>query len=84
MKCKKILTDKLTAKDEREAVDKHKIPCLIPKGNIREGIVYDDAEAEEIYTVNIEAYVGINIIDVFLRPKILFKFVPHFVTYSGV
>ena len=50
----------LTAKDEREAKDKHKIPCLIPKGNMRQGIVYDDAETEEIYTTNIEAYVGIK------------------------
>lgn len=50
----------LTAKEEREAADKHKIPCLSPKGNIRDGIVYDDAEAEEIYTTNVEAYVGIK------------------------
>lgn len=50
----------LAAKDEREAADKHKIPCLIPKGNMRQGIVYDEAETEEIYTTNIEAYVGIK------------------------
>lgn len=50
----------LTAKDEREAKDKHKIPCLIPKGNIRQGIVYDDVETDEIYTTRPEAYVGIK------------------------
>ena len=50
----------LAAKDERETKDKHKKPCLIPRGNMRQGIVYDDAEAEEIYTTNTEAYVGIK------------------------
>lgn len=50
----------LTAKEEREASGKHTIPCLIPKGAIGQGIVYDDAETEEIYTTNTEAYVGIK------------------------
>lgn len=50
----------LTAKEERDAKDKHTVPCLIPKGNMRQGIVYDDAETEELYTTNAEAYVGIK------------------------
>lgn len=50
----------LTAKAEREAVDKHKIPCLIPKGNIRQGIIYDNCETVEVMTSNPNAYAGIK------------------------
>ena len=50
----------LTARDEREATDKHSIPCLIPKGNMRQGIVYDDSETTNIYTSDKDAYVAIK------------------------
>lgn len=50
----------LTAKEEREGKDRHSIPCLTPKGNIRDGIIYDEATTEEMHTTNLEAYVGIK------------------------
>lgn len=50
----------LTAKEEREALDKHTIPCLIPQGSIRQGIIYDGCETVEIYTSNQEAYTAIK------------------------
>lgn len=50
----------LTAKEEREAPDRHKIPCLLPQGDIRKGIVYDACETEEIYTTEKKAYVAIK------------------------
>lgn len=49
-----------SAKNERESVDKHKIPCLILSGNIRQGIIYDRCETVEIETTVPEAYVGIE------------------------
>lgn len=51
----------LTAKDERDAIGKRPIRCIIPtKDNIRQGVVYDEADAEEIYTTNAEACMGIK------------------------
>ena len=50
----------VSAKTERESFSKHKIPCLIPQGNIREGIVYDRCESTEIYTSVKEAYTAIE------------------------
>lgn len=48
-----------SAKGDREAKDKHKIPCLMPKGDIRKGIIYDTCETVEIETSIPEAFVGI-------------------------
>lgn len=48
------------AKAEREAFGKHSIPCVIPQGNIRGGIVYDECETVEIMTSVQDAYVGIK------------------------
>jgi len=59
----------MSAKSERESKDKHTIPCLIPKGNIREGIIYDRCEVVEIKTAVKEAYVGIKIINNDLIPR---------------
>lgn len=39
-----------SAKSERDALDEHTIPCLVPVGDIRNGIVYDCAETTEIKT----------------------------------
>lgn len=50
----------ISAKAEREAIGKHKIPCLIPSGNIREGIIYDRCESTEIYTSEKKAYTAIQ------------------------
>lgn len=51
----------LSAKDEREAQGKHMIPCLIPHGDIHQGIIYDTCEIVEMYTSNKEAYTAIKL-----------------------
>lgn len=50
----------ISAKAEREAFGKHSIPCVIPHGSIRGGIVYDECETVEIMTSVPDAYVGIQ------------------------
>lgn len=50
----------LTAKAERETIGKHKIPCLVPHGDIRGGIVYDACEVIEVETTIPDAYVSIK------------------------
>lgn len=49
------------ARKERDSKGKHKVPCVVPKGNIRKGIVYDTNETIEIDTVVEEAYMAITI-----------------------
>ena len=49
------------ARAEREASNRHKIPCLIPHGNISDGIVYDMCEVVEVETAISRAYVSIQI-----------------------
>lgn len=58
----------LTAKEEREAKEKHTVPCLIPKGNIYQGIVYDECEVIDVYTSKEEAYVAIKMVNNDLVP----------------
>lgn len=58
-----LLTSKyeaLTAKLEREAIGKHKIPCLIPREFNCGSIVYEDCEVREVDTTVAEAYVAIK------------------------
>lgn len=50
----------LAAKTEREAKDRHTVPCLIPQGNIRKGIVFESCEIIEMYTSNMEAFTAIR------------------------
>lgn len=50
-----------TAKAERDKFGKHRIPCLLAVGNIRDGITYDDCEVTEIDTTEEEAFVGIKL-----------------------
>lgn len=50
----------LTAKEEREAVGKHKITCLLPEGDIYHGIEYDNCRTEEIWVSNDLADVAIK------------------------
>lgn len=57
-----------SAKKERDSMDKHKIPCLIPQGDIRKGIIYDTCETSEVETSVPEAYVAINITNNDLSP----------------
>ncbi len=47
-------------KKERESKGKHQIPCLVPRGDIRQGIIYDNCEAKEIVVSDEEAYVAIE------------------------
>jgi len=47
------------AKSDRDAEGKHKIPCLIPSGDVSKGIIYDACETIEIETSVSEAYVAI-------------------------
>ena len=49
------------ARSERNAKGRHNVPCVVTKGNIRKGIVYDTNETIEISTVIEEAYMAIAI-----------------------
>ncbi len=53
----------LTAKHDREAADRHKIPCMMPVHDVYKGIVYDECEIVEIYTSVPEAYVALKMSD---------------------
>ena len=56
-------------KSERESTEKHLIPCLLPHGEIRKGIIYDTCETIEIETTTPEAYVSIQMTNNDLAPK---------------
>lgn len=58
----------LTAKGEREAKEKHAIPCLVPQGDIRAGIVYDTCQTKEIETTVPAAYIAIKMTTNHLAP----------------
>lgn len=55
-------------KNDREGSDKHRIPCIVPQGEIRHGIVYDLCETIEIETTMKEAYIAIQITNNDLSP----------------
>lgn len=55
-------------KKERDGSNKHKIPCIIPHGDIHKGIIYDLCETTEIETVVNEAYVAIQMTNNDLAP----------------
>ncbi len=57
------------AKKERESLDKHMIPCLVPSGEIRKGILYDGCEVISVETAEEDAYVGILMPNNDLLPK---------------
>lgn len=57
------------SKAERESLDRHSIPCLIPSGDIHQGISYDDSVIEEIFTSDNDAYVAIKMNNNDLTPK---------------
>lgn len=61
--------ESLVSKEEREASDKHRIPCLIPIGDIHQGIIYADCKTIEIFTSDKNAYVAIQMINNDLSPK---------------
>lgn len=77
-------------KHEREMKDKHLIPCIVPHGEIRHGIIYDQCETIEIETTIKDAYIGIKMINNDLVPVyckddiILFEDrFPHNGEYAG-
>ena len=51
----------MSAKEERGAIGKRLIHCIIPtKDNIRQGVIYDEADSVMVHTTNLEAYMGIQ------------------------
>ena len=56
-------------KSERESTEKHLIPCLLPHGEIRKGIIYDTCETIEIKTSISEAYIAIKMSNNDLLPN---------------
>lgn len=56
-------------KCERESLDKHLIPCLVPHGEIYKGILYDSCDTIEIETSVREAYFAIRITSNDLAPR---------------
>ena len=56
-------------KTDREAVGKHKIPCLVPHGDLKKGIIYDTCETTEIETSVPEAFVAIMMTSNDFLPK---------------
>lgn len=55
-------------KSERESDERHSIPCLVPYGNIYQGIIYDNCEVVEIDTSVKKAYVAIKMVSNALVP----------------
>lgn len=53
---------------EREGKDRHKIPCIVPTGDIHKGIVYDLCETTEIETSVKDAYVAVQMTNNDLAP----------------
>ena len=49
------------ARAERNSFEKHRIPCLLPSKDIKNGIVYDSCEIVEIETIEKNAFVAIKI-----------------------
>ncbi len=58
----------VAAEFERMNYNKHKIVCVIPKGDISEGIIYDMCETEKIETSVKDAYVAIKMPDNHFAP----------------
>lgn len=57
------------AKSERESIDRHKVPCLVPHGDIHAGIIFDTCETIEVDTDKKEAYCAIMLTNNDLAPK---------------
>lgn len=49
------------ALEEREAPDKHIIPCLIPDNMVCDGAKYSTGTTEEIYTSESEAFMALHV-----------------------
>lgn len=55
-------------KNERDSKGLHKVPCLIPHGDIHKGIIYDTCETVEMEVATPEAYTAIKMISNDLAP----------------
>lgn len=53
----------LLAKDERKSEEKRSVPCLIPQGDIHQGIDYDKCEIKDVYTIREDACMALKIIN---------------------
>lgn len=56
-------------KEAREAKNKHLIPCIIPHGDVYNGIIYESCETEQIETATPEAYIAIKMMTNDFAPK---------------
>ena len=54
---------------ERTSTDKHRVPCLIPHGDIRKGIIYETCTTSDYETSVKEAFVGIQMNNNDLAPQ---------------
>ncbi len=52
----------MIAKESRESLDKHRIPCLIPHGDVYDGIDYDKCETTDVETSVQKAFVAFKMI----------------------
>lgn len=50
----------LRAKEERGVTGQYRVPCLIPQGNIRQGIDYDTCDVTDIHTSREDAYMALK------------------------
>lgn len=55
-------------KSDRDSINKHRIPCIVPHGDIHAGIVYDTCETIEIETSIDKAYLAMLINNNALAP----------------
>lgn len=51
------------AKKEREAFDKHRVPCLVPVGHVYDGAKYSTCDVLEVYTDNKKAYLAVQLVN---------------------
>lgn len=56
-------------KSERDSLGRHRIPCMVPHGDIRKGIIYDTCETVEFETATKEAYIAMQMTNNDLAPK---------------
>ncbi len=58
----------MSAKAEREASVRHKVPCMLTTSDIYDGIMYDSCQVQEIETAEAEAFVAVKLASNLLSP----------------
>lgn len=53
----------IMAKEERETPHRHVVPCLMPQGELRHGILFDNCEVMDIYTTEEDACMAIKMMN---------------------